>query len=209
MKTKLTTAFMLSLLLPWLTDQSRAADEAARHLPAIRVNHDGHFLETDDGKPFFWLGDTAWKLFHSTTRAECSYYLHTRAQQGFNVIQVMVISENQLTDTNALGEKPFINNDPAQPNEKYFDRVAEIVDEAAANKLYVALLPAWGDQLTAPWGDGPRIFRNDNLPFVRAYAKYLGGKMKGKSNVVWMLGGDRPAKLDGSRPGEWPQTGAT
>ena len=209
MKTKFSTTTGLLLMASGLACQLYAADESARHLPAIRVNAAGHYLETEAGRPLFWLGDTAWKLFHSTTRAECSYYLHTRARQGFNVAQVMVISENQLADTNALGEKPFVNNDPATPNEKYFDRVAEIVDEAAANKLYVALLPAWGDQLTAPWGEGPRVFRNDNLPVVRAYAKYLGGKMHGKSNVVWMLGGDRPAKLDGSKPNQWPQTGAT
>ncbi|MFO1478493.1 MAG: glycoside hydrolase family 140 protein [Verrucomicrobiota bacterium] len=175
-------------------------------LPPIRVNAGGHYLETADGRPFFWLGDTGWLLIHSLTRDECSYYLRTRAQQGFNLVQVMVIGENDLTDTNLLGERPFINNDPAHPNDAYFDRVAEIADEAASNGLYLALLPAWGDQLTAPWGGGPRVFRNDNLPVVHAYAAYLGRKLKSKSNVVWMLGGDRPAKLDGSQPDAWPQT---
>ena len=209
MRSYFVTAVLLALLQPGLMLRVRAVENSAPHLPVIRVNSEGHYLETTDGKPFFWLGDTAWKLFHSTTRVEASYFLQTRGRQGFTVLQVMVLSENELTDTNALGDKPFLNNSPEQPNEKYFDRVAEIVDEAAANGLYVALLPAWGDQLTAPWGTGPRIFRADNLPVARAYASHLGKKMKGKSNVVWMLGGDRPAKLDGSKANQWPQTGAT
>ena len=179
-------------------------------MPAIRVQTGGHYLETTDGRPFFWLGDTAWQLIHATTREECSYYLHTRAAQGFTIVQATVLAEfDGLNQPSALGERPFVNNDPAQPNEKYFNRVVEIVDEAATNGLYVALLPTWADKLTAPWGDGPRVFRNDNLPVARAYARYLGSKLKGRSNVVWMLGGDRPAKLDSTKADQWPQTTAT
>jgi len=170
-------------------------------LPAIRVQADGHYLETTDGRPFFWLGDTAWQLIHSTTREECSYYLHTRAAQGFTVVQAVVLAEfDGLNQASALGERPLLDNDPARPNEKYFNRVVEIVDEAGTNGLYVALLPTWGDKLTAPWGTGPRVFRNDNLPVARGYAKYLGNKLRGRSNVVWMLGGDRPVK---SKDEDW------
>lgn len=178
-------------------------------LPPVRVNPGGHYLETTDGKPFFWLGDTAWALIHATTRDECSYYLRTRADQGYNVIQAVVLAEfNGVGKPSALGEHPFVNGDLAKPNDRYFDRVVEIVDEAAAHGLYVALLPAWGDKLTAPWGDGPRIFTLENLPAARAYAHYLGGKLKGRTNVIWMLGGDRPAVLDPAKPREWPQTTA-
>ena len=192
---------MLALTATWPV----AADDAARQLPAVRVQAEGHYLETMDGKPFFWLGDTGWKLIHCLSRADASYYLHTRSQQGFTVVQLMVLDENDgITETNALGERPFSGSDPARPNDKFFDRVVEIAQEAAADGLYVALLPAWGDQLTAPWGKGPRIFRNDNLPAVHSYARYLARRLREKSNVVWILGGDRPAKLDGARPDQWP-----
>ena len=197
--------------LEFWDDTGRLAEAvAARQLPAIRVNSGGHYLETAEGKPSFWLGDTAWQLMDATTREECSYYLHTRATQGFTVVQATVLAEfDGLNRPSALGERPFFGNDPARPNEKYFDRVVEIVDEAGSVGLYVALLPTWADKVTAPWGDGPRVFRSDNLPVVRAYAKYLGGKLRGRSNVVWMLGGDRPAKLDGAKTNQWPNTVAT
>lgn len=198
-----------TLLLLLIGIVAVAAQPAPTPLPALRVHAGGHYLESADGRPFFWLGDTAWKLAGRTTRSECSYYLQTRARQGFTVIQFSALLENELAQTNTFGQRAFSDLDPTRPNDAYFDRLAEIVDEAARFGLYVALLPAWGDQLTAPWGDGPRVFRQDNLPVVRSYARYLGQRMKGKSNVVWMLGGDRPARLDGRKPNAWPQTGAT
>jgi hypothetical protein len=129
----------------WAASPGRARTDAPEHnLPRVAVHPSGHFLQTDDGRPFFWLADTAWELIHHTTREECSYYLHTRARQGFTVIQTVVLSEfDGVTQPGALGEKPFIDNDPKRPNDKYFDRVKEIVDEAAAQGLYVALVPTW------------------------------------------------------------------
>jgi hypothetical protein len=174
------------------------APSVARPLPPIRVHADGHSLETADGRPFFWLGDTAWELIHHTTREEASYYLHTRSLQGFTVIQTVVLSEfNGITEPSALGLKPLIDNDPRKPNPAYFNRIVEIVDEAAANGLYVALVPIWGDKLTAPWGSGPRLFRNDNLADARFFAHYLADRLKDRTNVMWILGGDRPARLKG------------
>jgi hypothetical protein len=144
---------------------SQPVNSSAAQLPRIQVHSGGHFLQHEDGRPFFWLGDTAWELIHHTTREEASYYLKTRSLQGFSVIQTVVLSEFQgVNEASALGLRPLIDNDPRKPNPAYFDRVVEIVDEAAARHLYVGLLPTWGDKLTAPWGDGPRIFRNDNLP---------------------------------------------
>ena len=179
----------------------------ASTLPPVRVNAGGHYLETAGGKPFFWLGDTAWALIHATTRDEGSYYLQTRAAQGYTVIQTVVLAEfNGVGKPSAFGEFPFLNGDLAKPNDRYFDRVVEIVDEAASRGLYVALLPAWGDKLTAPWGDGPRLFTLDNLPVARAYARYLGTKLKGRTNVIWMLGGDRPALLDPAKPKDYPNS---
>ncbi len=167
-------------------------------LPRIRVHPGGHFLETEDGRPFFWLGDTAWELMHHTTREECSYYLKIRASQGYTVVQTVVLSEfDGVTQPSALGEKPLIDNDPRRPNPKYFDRVVEIVDEAAQRGLYVALVPVWGDKLTAPWGTGPRLFTLDNLPDARAFTTYLASRLKDRTNVLWVLGGDRPPRLSG------------
>src|ERR1700704_3056378 len=77
-----------------------------------------------DGKFFFWLGDTAWELFHRLTREEADQYLKRRSEQGFTVIQAVVLAEfDGLHTPNAYGEIPLINDDPAKPNEKYLEHV--------------------------------------------------------------------------------------
>jgi hypothetical protein len=175
-------------------------------LPRVRVSADGHLLQTVQGEPFFWCADTAWNLVHYTTPEECSYFLKTRAEQRFTVIQTVVLSEfNSIKNPNTLGDKPFIDEDPLRPNPRFFQRVVDIVDEAGARGLYVALVVTWGDKLTAPWGDGPRLFRHDNLPVARAYGAYLGKLLQDRPNVFWVVGGDRPGVLDPSKPDVFPQ----
>src|ERR1700756_1019329 len=180
-------AAALSLLLA--APAALCAQSAHQPLPRIVVNPGGHYLQTEDGRPFFWLGDSAWELLHRTTPEECSYYLATRAEQGFTVIQTVVLSEfNGVTQPSIWGEKPLIDNDPLRPNPRYFDRIAAIVDEAASRGLYVALVPIWGDKLTAPWGSGPRLFRNDNLPVAHEFARALAARLRDRTNVVWIFG---------------------
>src|SRR5438309_1815311 len=55
----------------------------------VSANH--HFLQYQDGTPFFWLGDTAWLLLSKLDRAETEQYLDDRQRKGFNVLQVMVL----------------------------------------------------------------------------------------------------------------------
>ena len=48
------------------------AATASAALPALRVSPDRHFLMTEDGRPFFWLADTAWELFHRPSQDRTS-----------------------------------------------------------------------------------------------------------------------------------------
>lgn len=43
----------------------------------IRVDASKSYLTTSDGKPFFWLADTGWELFHRLNRKEAIQYLDT------------------------------------------------------------------------------------------------------------------------------------
>ena len=36
--------------------------------PELKVHPEGRYLMTGKGEPFFWLGDTAWELFHRLDR---------------------------------------------------------------------------------------------------------------------------------------------
>ncbi|HEY3704839.1 MAG TPA: glycoside hydrolase family 140 protein [Terracidiphilus sp.] len=197
LKTRVGAAFAAGTPSVTQSQVTAAAATCNRPLPRITVHADGHLLCGDDGSPFFWLGDTAWQLIQETTRDECSYYLHTRARQGFTVIQTVVLAEfDGVKQTTTERLLPFADQDPSRPNDPFFDRVVEIVEEAGRLGLYVALLPTWGDKLTAPWGAGPRLFRTDNLDVAQGYARYLANKLKAHFNVLWILGGDRPPRTE-------------
>ncbi|WP_404421873.1 glycoside hydrolase family 140 protein [Nibricoccus sp. IMCC34717] len=193
----------LAVLFTFFASLSSAAPAP---LPRLRVSEDGHYLQTADGRPFFWCADTAWNLIHYATPAECSYYLKTRADQQFTVVKTVALSEfNCIKTPNTLGEFPFHDGNPDKPNDRYFQRIVDIVDEAGARGLYVGLVVTWGDKLTAPWGDGPKIFRLDNLPVAYGYAAYLGHLLRERTNVVFILGGDRPGQLFPAEADRFPQ----
>ncbi len=143
-----------------------------------------------DGQPFFWLGDTGWELFHRLDRDEADKYLKKRSEQGFTVVQAVVLAEmDGLHTPNANGDIPLLNDDPATPNEKYFAHVDYIVDKAASYGINIAMLPAWGDKIFKDkWGMGPEIFNDQN---AAVYATWLANRYKDRKNIIWILGGDR------------------
>lgn len=160
---------------------------AQQHL--LQVSANKRFLVKANGQPFFYLGDTAWELFHRLNREEAGTYLEDRANKGFTVIQAVVLAElNGLRDPNPYGHLPLINEDPRQPQEAYFQHVDDIVNKAAALGLYIGMLPTWGDKVFRDsWGTGPEIFQPEN---ARAFGAYLGKRYRDKP-IIWILGGDR------------------
>ena len=156
----------------------------------LRISENQRYFITKDGKPFFWLGDTAWELFHRLSRQEAKEYLSDRAKKGFNVILCVGLAElDGINEPNVYGEKPLINADPAKPNQKYFEHVDYIIKEAKKLNLIIALLPSWGDKwFLESWGAGPEIFTAKN---ARDYGKWLAKRYHNADNLIWVLGGDR------------------
>jgi len=160
----------------------------------LKVTPDGHYLQFEDGTPFFWLGDTGWELFHRLTLQETAAYLENRRQKGFNVIQAVLLAEfNGLVKPDQYGQVPLNNLDPNRPNEKYFARVDSIVTLAKQKNLFMGLLPTWGDKVTKLWGEGPVVFTEAN---AYNYGYFLGNRYKRFTNIIWIMGGDRPAQND-------------
>jgi len=174
---KCVLAFLLTILLIQQVDAQKLD---------ISKNH--RYLIKQDGTPFFWLGDTAWELFHRLNRPEALHYLKNRADKGFTVIQAVVLAElDGLNTPNAYGENPLIDNDPTRPNEAYFKHVDYIVHKADSLGLYIGMLPTWGDKWNKKWGVGPEIFTPEN---AQAYGEFLGNRYR-NDNIIWILGGDR------------------
>jgi hypothetical protein len=163
--------------------------------PRLRVSENRRFLVSEDGRPFFYLGDTAWELFHRLNREEAEKYLRNRASLHFTVIQAVVLAElNGLDDPNPYGQKPLLENDPGRPNEEYFRHVDWIVEKANDLGLFIGMLPTWGN-MWSPRSNAKNIFNREN---AAAYGGWLGRRYKDK-DLIWIMGGDRPADTEDLR----------
>jgi hypothetical protein len=171
-----------------------AASGGADGLPPVRplaVSGNRRFLQTSDGKPFFWLGDTAWLLFQKLDRPAAERYLEDRRGKGFNVIQCMALHTG--ADKNFQGMPALTGGDPARPNVTpgnnpakageydYWDHVDWVVDRAAGKGIYIAMVAAWGS--LAQKG----ILNTGN---AASYGRFLAERYKNKPNVIWLNGGD-------------------
>lgn len=162
----------------------------------LQVSENGRFLATAEGQPFFYLGDTAWELFHRLSREDADFYLETRARQGFNVIQAVVLAEyGGLVETNPYGALPLEENDPTRPVEAYFEHVDYVVRKAESLGLVVGMLPTWGDKWNQKWGMGPEIFTPEN---AEVFGEYLGRRYRDAA-LIWILGGDREVESERHR----------
>lgn len=183
--------YVLCIYLVWVSVKSIAQPFPNPLLNgSLKVSDNKRFLVHENGKPFYWLGDTAWELFHRLNREEAEKYLKNRAEKGFTVIQAVALAELQgLRDPNPYWELPLENLDPTKPRPAYFIHVDWIIDKAAELGLYIALLPTWGDKLYKDkWGDGPEIFNTNN---AFSYGRWLGNRYKNRKNIIWVLMGDR------------------
>ena len=182
----------------WLTIAVLALSGTAQAAPLpqpLKVAANHRYLATADDRPFFWLGDTGWLLLGRLDRDETERYLAKRADQGFTVIQVMVLHTAQQTnryaapaiiDGNPAQPRTTPGNDPGKPGEyDYWDHLDWVIDRAAANGLYVALVPIWGT-----------VAVDSKLPPARAaaYGTFLGDRYRDRPNIVWMNGGDTPGE---------------
>lgn len=182
------TLFIITLLL--LCSNSSFATQADHG--RVTVHPNARFLMYEDGTPFFWLGDTAWQMFHRHTIPSARVYLKDRAMKGFNVIQAVCLAEHGgLSSPNAIGEMAFLDQDFTVVNDKYFDHIEAMVDIADSLNMFIGLLPTWGDKFNLKWGPGPVIF--DTEEKAENYGLYMGKRFGKKDNIIWILGGDRPA----------------
>lgn len=156
----------------------------------VAMNH--RYLAYEDGTPFFYLGDTAWELFHRLTLPEARRYLINRAEKGFTVIQAVLLAELGGVDTpTPAGLRPLIDRDPNQPSEAYFEHVDAVVAEAAALGLVMGLLPTWGSL----WKQGSTRSPIFDVENAFSYGRYVAERYRDQP-VIWILGGDQNIERD-------------
>lgn len=162
----------------------------AGNLGRLVVSENGHYIQHEDGRPFFYMADTAWELFHRLDKEEAARYISDRASKGFNVIQAVALAELDGTDVpNAYGHLPLKGRNPSAPDIRegdyndYWDHLDYIIDLCNEAGMYMAILPTWGRW----WNDSQPIFNKSN---AEAYGKWMAERYR-DNDVIWILGGDR------------------
>lgn len=67
----------------------------------LMVSDNQRFLQFENGKPFFWQGETAWLMPERLNRDEIAFYLKSCKEAGYNLAQVQVL--NSMPSYNIYG----------------------------------------------------------------------------------------------------------
>ena len=186
----LSVHIMLAIVL------STLLSAAAQAVQPLRVSGNNRMLVQQNGAPFFWMGDTNWRLY-KLTREQVNQYLDNRKAKKFNVIQgpVLITNRTDVDFTNAYGEN---NTDPANPNESWFEHIDYIVNAAEQRGMYVALVAAWGDSID--------VFSSSSQ--AKQYGRWLGERYRDHANVIWIAVGEYASSgTDSQAIGLWSALG--
>lgn len=153
----------------------------------LRVSDNNRYLETVDGKPFFWLGDTGWLLPQKLDRNEANGYLARCHENGYNVVQIQVL--NGVPSYNFYGQMSNVSKsnpwDFTDINKEgvygYWDHMDYLIDLAAQRDIYIGMVCIWGGLVKAGLMD---------VDGAKAYGKFLAERYKNKPNIIWIIGGD-------------------
>lgn len=143
---------------------------------SVRVSENGRYFVDSKGKPVFWLGTTQWQIFREHSLAEAELILEKTKMNGFSFIQAMFLGVGDGTKPNIYGETPWKNNDPATPNEAYFEFVDSVI-QAALKKGLVFVGGIYHQTM------GDRI----NIRNAQAWGRWIAERYKNTPNLIWSM----------------------
>ncbi len=158
----------------------------------LKISENNRYFVHADNTPFTWLADTVWTMPQRIKWDDVEYYMKTRKDQGFTVLQIVALDPEQDVEMrNPAGEKALLNNDLNTPNEKYFEYLDWILDRAQAYGFYVLLLPVWGQLIVGCNWMGQTFDKTVTEENAYRYGQWIGHRYKDRNNILWCLGGDR------------------
>ena len=150
----------------------------------LKVSDNRHFLQHENGKPFFWLGETAWLFPSRLNRDEAGYYIGETAKNGYNVIQISVL--HSLGAMNIYGDAALPNGFDFTGIDKsdeynYWKHVDFIVKQAQQRGIYIGMVCVWGGNVKSG---------NVSVEDAKKYGEFLAKRYKNEPNIIWIIGGD-------------------
>ncbi len=166
------------------------------HPLCVSANH--RYLKSANGKPFVYIADLAWLLFvNNLSEAAIEDYLKTRASQGFNVVEAVLVSQWNCGSTvpcpglNRNGVRPIDDWKPTSStkplNETFFQWVDWVISRAEAHGLYVGIVAT----------DAIHTRTNPfNTDSAYDYGRRLGLRYRDRKNIIWISGGDSSSRFN-------------
>ncbi|MGB9605688.1 MAG: DUF4038 domain-containing protein, partial [Bryobacteraceae bacterium] len=136
------------------------------------------------GKPWFWLGDTAWNGALLSTDEEWDRYLRDRVAKGFTLVQ-LVLTQWRAGRSDERGQVGFTGTDRIQINPAFFQRMDGRIRAVNDHGLVAACVLLWA--LTSKDRESPGEVLPEHQAIV--LARYMVGRYNAFA-VVWLLGGD-------------------
>ena len=183
---------LMTRFLPALALLGWASAVGASPAYPLEIGSNQRDLIDSDGQPFLINGDTAWSLMVALTDSEVTQYLDDRHEREFDTILVNLIEHRFAPDPprNVYGVAPFTTSEDIRtPNDAYFDRCVDIVQQALDRDMLVMMTPAY---LGIAGGDEGwwQALSARTTSEVQAYGAYVGSKFAAFPNLVWVMGGD-------------------
>ena len=154
----------------------------------LGVDRSGHFITQND-KPVFLLGDTAWPLAVRFKNEQIQRYLDNAKKLGFNVVALFETTTWSAFDKqgkNVFGHRPFHNNNPWQLNEKYWQRYRYVIRQARARGMYVYFCVGGPLRPKRPWN------QLETPQKAYDYGNTLGRSFRDVNrNIIWSPGMDQ------------------
>lgn len=156
-----------------------------------------YFLK--DGKKFFYLADTCWSAFTNISYEEWRYYLDYRKMQGFNAIQMNILPQWDRSESDCYIDPFEVLHDGGwnftRRNEKYFNRVEEMLEMAIERDFTPALVVLWCNYVKGTWGsriDPSKVIPRDTL---ESYVSYVVERYK-RFDPIFIVSGDTNFETD-------------
>ncbi|HEX6972240.1 MAG TPA: DUF4038 domain-containing protein [Limnochordia bacterium] len=146
-----------------------------------------------DGRPWFYLADTAWSAFTSATLEEWEAYLDYRRLQGFNALQIDILSQWDRSES-TYNIHPFRVRDDGtydfhEINHEYFQRARQMMEMAVARGFVPALVVLWCNYVQGTWANKRKP--QDRIPFelVKPYVEHVVDVFQ-RFDPIYVVSGD-------------------
>jgi hypothetical protein len=155
------------------------------------------YLEYEDGTPFFYLGDTAWELFHRLNREEADRYLEEPGGQGLHGDPG---GGGGGTGRSGPTRIPTATCPCRQRPDAAERGLLPHVDYIVSGRIW-----AWSSACCRRGAATGRSARASSRGERRVYGRFLGRRYKDRP-IIWILGGDHnPTTTASGRPSRrWP-----